>query len=237
MDIITPHQTLAIAALVGLLLNGFRGGGIVDLPGETPTNARTQVRRLTYAIGFGLAAYLAGGQVLDGIGVALVAFAVHLPGFGRPIGAAAGWEDKALEEWGPLDRLMTAIMTCAGIMPKATPAPGGKLVYSPTWALQVWGVAWLTMWGLMGGVAIAAWRGVLVPAGMLVWEWYMTGVWGDLHLSTGGLWPMLVWGIAGVVYWMAFEVAGLYGNRNKGWPAAEQVLGAFQIVAVVQACV
>lgn len=121
------------ATLIGAIANRFRGGGIIYAPPEIGT----QKRRVVYALAGGLLVAGSFGWTEEalwrGAIAALILFLVHLTGWGRPIGAAGGWEDKPLDEFDPYDDLATWFTNLVG---------GG---------MQTWGVTWLTIWGLVAG--------------------------------------------------------------------------------------
>lgn len=68
-----------------------------------------------------------------GVAVAAILFAVHLTGWGRPIGAVGGWNQKPLIEWWPLD----------------------YLAHRLSWSKRSWGVIWLTLHGTLFGIFIS----------------------------------------------------------------------------------
>lgn len=115
-----------LAIPVFAVMNRFRGGGVFTLPGETPTNARSQVRRVAFLAAVAVFVYTyAGGWAAAVVAASLLAGL--LTGWGVPQGAAGGYNNAALEEFGPLDWA------------------ANKLV--GTRHERLWGVVWLTLWG------------------------------------------------------------------------------------------
>jgi len=117
---------IILSAALCALANRFRGGGVLPLPGETPTNARSQVRRIAFLAAVAVFVYACAGGWPAAVVVASL-LAGLLTGWGVPQGAAGGYNDADLEEFGPLDWLT------------------GKLV--GTSHERLWGVVWLTLWG------------------------------------------------------------------------------------------
>lgn len=121
------------AALVGAIANRFRGGGIIT----PPPHIGTQVRRVVYALAGGTMVATSFGWTEEAMWrggmAALVLFMAHLTGWGRPIGAAGGWEDKPLKEFGLYDDLAEYLTSKLGC------------------DKETWGVIWLTIWGIVAG--------------------------------------------------------------------------------------
>lgn len=155
----TALLMLVIAAL-GAVLNRFRGGGIILLPGETvvPDHKRTQVRRLTYCAYTSLAAW----NPFVGVGI----FAWLLTGWGFPVSAAVGRNSVPWQaEFWLLDQLTillvgkanarlygTVWLTLFGLCTAAT-----VIFLNTAWASYHSGVftfplasLWLLGWGVMG---------------------------------------------------------------------------------------
>ena len=123
---------IILYALIGALLNRWRGGGWPFLPSEVhggPNDKkRTQVRRIVFSAGLGLLAWNPW--------LALVAFVSCLTGWGYPVSAAIGNTKPIEPEWAPLDWL-------------AKPAT--------RWGNKAYGTAWLTLHGgLFGALAWVA---------------------------------------------------------------------------------
>jgi hypothetical protein len=133
--------SVIFATVVGGIANRFRGGGVFSLPGETPTNTRSQVRRIIYLVALGDIVMMNGGTLWQAVMSALVVFLMLLTGWGRPIGAVGGWEDKPLEEFKPLDWLASTI----------TKAIAGK----PEEHKQIWGFVWLSYYGILTGFLLS----------------------------------------------------------------------------------
>lgn len=170
------------AIAVFAVLNRFRGGGVFALPGETPLNARSQVRRIVFLAA--VAAFVCWG---DGGWAAFVTtaslLAGLLTGWGVPQGAAGGYNRAPLEEFAPLDWIATRLLGLTGNAGDA----------------RLWGVAWLTLWGLSVGLA---------PAIALV-----------------SAWPLL-WASMGVVYWATGNwMLRTTGNAGDGREVAEWIFG------------
>lgn len=118
-----------LAIPVFAVMNRFRGGGVLPLPGETPTNARSQVRRVAFLAAVAVFVYAyAGGWAAAVVAASLLAGL--LTGWGVPQGAAGGYNAADLDEFGPLDWLTNRLLGLFG-------ACGERL----------WGVVWLTLWG------------------------------------------------------------------------------------------
>lgn len=111
------------------ILNRFRGGGIFLMPWETVDHKSTQIRRIVYALFFGLITW----NPL----VAATVFLSLLTGWGYPVSTAikaktTGWE----AQFTPLDKATQWLVGSA----------------SP----HVYGVVWLTLHGLFFGAITAA---------------------------------------------------------------------------------
>lgn len=173
--------TLAAIAIFAIL-NRFRGGGVVALWGETPDNAHSQVRRIVFLAAVAVFVWWGAGRDAAGI-VTAGLLAGLLTGWGVPQGAAGGYNAAPLEEFGPLDWLTNQLLAATG-------NAGNE---------RLWGIAWLTLWGLaVGGVAAFA----LVNA-----------------------WPLL-WASMGVIYWGAGNwMLRTTGNAGDGRPVAEWIFG------------
>lgn len=214
--------TYILTLLTGAYANRLRGGGVIS---ENSTFFGTQKRRIIYcftgALVFALAHaelqgaswdgvpyYLIGGETLiRALAVFVVLFAAHLTGWGRPIGAVGGWEDKPLEEFKPLDYLTTATLTKFKLMP-VSKRRGQALNYVTTKRLRLWGLVWLTYWGLATGVMLA--------------------------LATGSLLPILSFGVIGVAYYTTFSAYKALGKQvGGGWPTAEWIFGAVSFIGLL----
>lgn len=130
---------LIVYPLIMAMANRWRGGAKPLLPGEVHGGAndhkRTQVRRLAFALAAGLLAWNPW--------VALVAYISCLTGWGFPVSAAIGARGKLdyEDEFAPLDAIAHFL---------ASTRVGG---YTSTY----YGVAWLTLHGLLfGGLAALA---------------------------------------------------------------------------------
>jgi len=123
--------SVIFATVVGGIANRFRGGGVFALPGETPTNTRSQVRRITFAVLFGLLAWNPW--------VAVIAFLSVLTGWGFPVSAAIRRNPTIYQDecW-PLDKASLWIVN--RIYRKYRPQP--------------YGVIWLTLHGLITGALV-----------------------------------------------------------------------------------
>lgn len=185
MDIIDALLIIAIVAAA----NHWRGGGFILLPGETPTNGRTQLRRISYAA---VVALLAANPYLG-----LVFFLVWLPGIGVPFGAAGKWNKAHLTEWEPLDRLSDWVFK---MLMKSDPSLEKQ---------AVWGIVWLTAWGLVFG-ALAS---------------------GVSH----NVWPMIFLTSAGVVCWATSNLIRAIG-KTPTIAHTEWTYGAMQGAAVAAIC-
>lgn len=139
--------SVILATVAGGVANRFRGGGVFSLPGETPTNTRSQVRRLIYLFALGGIVMLHGGTLWQAALGALAVFLMLLTGWGRPIGAVGGWETQPLEEFGPLDWL-------ANLITKA-------LKGDPAEHKRTWGFVWLSCYGIFTGFLLALTTGAL----------------------------------------------------------------------------
>lgn len=132
--------TTLLAAAVGGIANRLRGGGVVLLPGEaTDGHKRTQVRRVIYLTALAAIVLLSGGTLWQAAMSALVVFLMLLTGWGRPIGAIGGWEDKKLEEFAPLDWISNFVLKHI--------IKGGTVQQR----LQTWGFVWLSCYGIFTG--------------------------------------------------------------------------------------
>lgn len=100
---LSPWLFVPLYTAVCAMLYRWRGGGLIRLKGETDSNAHTQVRRVTYALGTAAPLALVGTPWWQVGVVAALLFVAQLTGNGRPIGACGGWEDKPLEEFAPFD--------------------------------------------------------------------------------------------------------------------------------------
>lgn len=183
-----------LTILAAALLNRWRGGGWPFLPGEIhggPNDKkRTQVRRIPLLVLFGLATYLAIGNrgyaftlpLIDldvftpiWLLVCLATYASLLTGFGFPVSAAIGKRGKLdyEDEFAPLD-------AAAHFM--ASTRVGG---YTSTY----YGVAWLTLHGLLFGALAAA---ALASPFPLIWAgmgfcYYLAKDWERGELYDGAL--------------------------------------------------
>ena len=126
-------MTLIIAAAVGAFLNRWRGGGLVRLPGETLTNGRSQLRRLTALSVAGTGMWVLGFEWWQAVLACVAIFLSYMTGHGVPQGAAGGFNDAALVEWGPLDWICNRL----------------------AWNETSWGVIWLTLHGTLFGIFIS----------------------------------------------------------------------------------
>jgi hypothetical protein len=81
---LTNLALIVILTTLGAVLNRFRGGGVILLPGETvvPDHKKTQVRRLFYSVFMGLISF----HPLVG----LIVFLSLITGWGFPVSAAIG---------------------------------------------------------------------------------------------------------------------------------------------------
>lgn len=203
--------SLLAATVAGAVLYVWRGGGIFLLPWETVDDKSTQVRRVTYAAGLGLLAWLLGAAPLVAVVAGLVAFAIQLPGNGRAVGAAGGWEEKELAEWGPLDAFATFI----------TDALKGP----PTENKRLWGLVWFTDLFALEALlfaflpALVAW-GAHAAFG---WEWAASP-----SLAHPGI---LLVVLGGVAEWGLLRIYG----RARGWSKAEAGVGALKGAAIALA--
>jgi len=193
--------------LFGAVINRFRGGGIFNLAGETDEKRHTQIRRVTYC--------MAGAFVVwwfhrfDTWQVFTILYLSLLTGWGRPIGAAGGWEDKELVEFPPFDFVLRPLRRAAsGIVDVVKEHQGeAEYFYENNYALQLWGVSWLTLWGLCVGLALA--------------------------FSLGSAMPILSFGSMGVVYWLVFRFYEWQGKKaSQGWETAELVFGAVSFLGL-----
>lgn len=202
---------VTLSALAGAVLYVWRGGGIFLLPWETVDDKSTQVRRVTYAAGLGLLAWLLGAAPLVAVVAGLVAFAIQLPGNGRAVGAAGGWEEKELAEWGPLDAFATFI----------TDALKGP----PTENKRLWGIIWFTGLFALEAALFAFLPGVVAWAANAAFglEWAASP-----SLAHAGILVLL---LGGVAEWGLLRIYG----RAHGWSKAEAGVGAIKGLAIALA--
>jgi len=193
----TYMLTLISAAIFGALINRLRGGGVFK---EDNPSFGTQKRRLVYASAMALFYGCQAGSDAYQMGVVfVVAFVTLLNGWGRPIGALGGWENKPLMEFLPLDFITDKTLGALRLMPVHV-REGDIFRHTSTFRLRLWGFVWLTYWGLCTG--------------------------GLLSLVIGNLAPLLSFGLMGVCYLLTFEATRLVGKRAElGWPASEYVFG------------
>lgn len=200
-------KVLLIASL-GAMYNRIRGGGVIHLPGETtvPDHKRTQVRRLLYCIAVGIAIMCSHHATPWQVGLgALVVFLTLLTGWGVPVGACGGWENRKLEEFKPLDWLLLPIRwRASGIVNDLT----GEVYYENNAMLRLWGTVWLSCHGIFTGFL--------------------------LYLTTGSVLPILTFGLMGAVYWLVFSLYLWRGRKaTEGWEVAEVAFGAISFVGLV----
>lgn len=159
---------LILYPLIASLLFRFRGGGLILLPGETvvPDHKRTQVRRVTCALGYGLMA------LNPFVGATL--FLSMMTGWGPPVAMAIGAQTKREPEFAPFDWL--ALRLVGEGKPRA------------------YGVAWLTLHGLFFGGLVALATGTvayLILAGMGLC-YYFTRDWEHGEWAFGALWGLAI---------------------------------------------
>jgi hypothetical protein len=178
----TVFDVLVFAVPTFAAINRFRGGGVVALPGETPTNARSQVRRLTFLAAVAAFVWWGDGW-FAALVVTLALLAGLLTGWGVPQGAAGGYNSAPLEEFLPLDWATTRLLALTNNAGDA----------------RLWGVVWLTLWGLLVGLA---------PA-----------------FAMASAWPLL-WASMGVIYWATGNwMKHTTGNAGDGREVAEWIFG------------
>lgn len=122
--------------VLGGLGNVFRGGGLFSLPGETQKDKRTQVRRISFVVLFGLISYIfTDADEIQVLTASVLLFGMLLTGWGRAVGAVGGWEDKPLKEFWPIDQVANLFLLF------------GKVT---------WGFVWLTTWGFLTGLVVSS---------------------------------------------------------------------------------
>lgn len=188
-------------ALTGAVVNRFRGGGVVLLPGETqvPDHKKTQVRRITYAATGAAFVFAHTFNPWQALGTFLVLWATLLTGWGVPIGAAGGWQKGDYHDFKEFSGFTLKIWRWQVYIP--------LLDDFATWLTdklgggnRTWGVVWLSCWGLFTGFLLA-----LTGAGWLA---------------------MLTFGLIGAVYWSVFTFYLWRGRAAaEGWEIAELAFG------------
>lgn len=138
------------------------------MPGETVDHKRTQVRRISASLGFGLLAWNPF--------VALIYFLHALPGWGFPVSAAIGAKTDFEPEWAPLDA--AAKWLC-------TKWFGG-------YAARPYGVIWLCLLGLMAGsvLALITFNPLWLMLGYLGFCYLLAADWERGEFLAGALWAL-----------------------------------------------